>query len=147
MAYATRDDLYLAYDGGSGELARLTDRVTQTTEDPLRIQQALDFASARMDEYLAMYYDLPIVACGVGVYPLALVSICCALARYELYDDTVPENKVVRDHDSAIKRLKEYATGCLTLFCPSGAKVNKKTGTIFIAEVEDRSTTNKGCCL
>lgn len=149
MAYATRDDLYLAYDGGSGELARLSDGVAGSTENLARINQALDFATERMNEELSKYYDMPIAACGVGIYPIALVAICCALARYELYDDTVPDNKVVRDYDSAIKRLKAYGDGSLHLFCPSGAKLNKKSGTMFVAAVEIRPayTTNKDYCL
>ena len=100
MTYATRDQLFTHIDGNGGELSRISNRINGATEDSDKIQQALEFATAEMNEYLAKRYALPITACGVDgfgnpIYPVGLVEICCDIARYVLYEDVAQDNTVV----------------------------------------------------
>ncbi len=146
MTYATRDQLFTHIDGNGGELSRISNRINGASEDGDKIQQALEFATAEMNEYLAKRYALPITACGVDgfgntIYPVGLVEICCDMARYDLYEDVAPDNTVVSRKDEAIERLKRIAKGEAILFCSNGDVV-PVANSAFVAAVEQRAEFN-----
>lgn len=113
MPYATRQDLIDRF--GVEEMTQLTDRDGSGTLDPALLDRALATADGLIDGYLAGRYALPL-----DPVPAPLAVIAADLARYELYDDAVPD--LVRDRrDAAIARLKDLAAGRWLLPTPPEA--------------------------
>ncbi len=108
MPYATAEQMIERF--GEQELTTLTDRdgtaggVVMTALDT-----AINDASAIIDGYLAGRYALPLA------YPLpALTRLCCDMARYGLYDDSVSD-AVAKRNDDAVRFLEKVAQGSITL--------------------------------
>ncbi|MEX3629862.1 MAG: phage protein Gp36 family protein [Burkholderia sp.] len=84
MSYATLADMQARFP--ERDLRAVTDENNQAI-DPVRVQRALDDASAEIDGYLAMRYTLPLVDV-VLLTPLAtpavLVRACCDIAMYDM---------------------------------------------------------------
>ncbi len=78
------------------------------------LQVALDDASGEIDALLAKRYTTPIES-----PPTVLVSVCCAIARYNLYSGRSTEEVETR-YTNATKLLKEMANGKVDLGVNSG---------------------------
>ena len=131
MAYATADDMVLAF--GEAEMVRLStpegeDMVGADTD---RMGRQLDEASGLMDSYLRRRYQVPIAA----VSP-ELRRCCCTLARYGLtfQGGTDPSEPMRLARKEAIAWLGEIADGKVTL---DGA-VGVIAGSNSFARVQDR---------
>lgn len=111
MSYASVADLVARY--GEEELQQRTDRVDAGVVDHAVAQDALDDATAEMDAYLAARYQLPL-----ATVPVHLTRICCAIARYRLWEDVASE-RVRQDYDDAIKFLAALARGTVSLGLPA----------------------------
>ena len=106
--YATQQDLYERF--GDAEMSALADRDGDGLPDNSTIDQALADASAEMDGYFrAAGYDVPLAS-----IPSVTSRICCNLARYNLYSDTVPE-RVQKLHDDAVAWLKAVSAGTVSI--------------------------------
>lgn len=81
---------------GSQELIQLTDRthIPATTLDDAVAQRAIDDASAQMDSYFAVRYELPLLS-----VPPVVASCCADIARFNLYDDKATEEVRARYDD------------------------------------------------
>lgn len=110
MAYATWQDMVDRF--GAGELQKLDPRHVDAdpdaepavAEDYPGLTVALGDASAEIDGYLAPLYGLPLQG---GPWPF-LRRLACDLARFQLYDNSVPDTvaeraKAARDALASIR--------------------------------------------
>lgn len=111
MPYATLDDLIARY--GEEELLQRTDRAGAGTLNPAVADQALADASAEMDGYLASRYRLPLPS-----VPEVLRRICCAIARYRLWEDLASE-RVRQDYEDARRFMEALSRGDVSLGLPA----------------------------
>lgn len=87
------------------------------------IDRALADADAEIDGYVGARYTLPLPT----PTPPVLVPIACDIARYRLYDDSVPD--VVRQrYEDAIARLKDISAGRLSLGIDPAPAANSMGG-------------------
>ncbi|MBG0809854.1 DUF1320 domain-containing protein [Methylosinus sp. H3A] len=108
MSYATESDLVRKWGAEQVDLAAY-DGATQA-RDPLRIEAALDSASAVMNGYFAKRYALPIDAAPDGM--TLLRNLCCDLAMGELSNTPGARNDIVKDAvEAARKFLSDVARG------------------------------------
>lgn len=120
MPYATVDALKLKF---GEDIDQLLDRDGDGTADDGLADRVLVDASTEVDTILAARYPVPVT----GAVPY-LVSVCCDVARYHLYDDVVPET-VQKRYDDAIKQLREIVKGNGELVLGSGSTVPDKYAT------------------
>lgn len=111
MAYATVADLIARF--GEEELIQLTDRAGAHAVDSAIAQRALDDASAEMDGYLAVRYQLPL-----PTVPTLLARIACDVARYRLWEDHASD-EVRRRYEDARRLLEAIAKGLVSLGLPA----------------------------
>lgn len=114
MSYATLADMVARY--GQRELVELTDPERVESIDVDAVERALADAGAEMDGYLAVRYALPIES-----VPEVLTRLCCDLARYHLYRESVTD-LVKQRRDAVIQSLRDIASGRLTLGLPAAAQ-------------------------
>ncbi len=109
MSYCTQSQLEARY--GADLLVQLTDRETPATGEIVSavIDQALADTDAEIDGYLASRYQLPLAAT-----PLMVTNLALAIAIYKLHRRETDE-KIRRDYDDAIKRLKDIHQGVFKL--------------------------------
>jgi phage gp36-like protein len=109
MAYTSLDRLARRF--GTSMLVQLTDRgdVATGVVDIDVIDQALTDTDAVIDSSLAKRYRLPLAAVPAVVADLAL-----SIAIYKLHT-AMPDEKIERDYDQALKDLRDLATGTKTL--------------------------------
>lgn len=135
MPYAAAQDLLarfgaqeiaeLASDDAAvtGELLELTatggdrsgfaaEAITAADNALLRVQGRLADAGQAIDARLRQRYTLPL-----ATTPELLVRVACDLARYDLYDDQVPDPVETR-YKAALKLLGALATGSASLGMP-----------------------------
>jgi len=112
MTYATHDDMDVRF--GETEIGNLGDAD--------RIASALDDAGAEIDAALSGLYTLPL---GLGPWPL-LRSLECDLARFLLYDNSVPE-AVVERAKAAREVLKGIREGEIALVDAGGEALARTT--------------------
>lgn len=112
MTYAVKQDLIDRF--GQTELAQLTDRTNGASIDDTVIGKALADADAKIDSYIAVVHQLPLVP-----VPATLVRIAGDIARYYLYDDRVTEQVKDRFED-AIRFLRDVAAGKASLGVDTG---------------------------
>lgn len=105
--YCTVADLIARFS--EREIIELTDRDYTGAVNQSIAEAAIADASATIDGYLAGRYSLPL-----NVVPVVLVRLCANLARYNLYDNTLPET-VSRNQQDAIRYLEQVAKGVVTL--------------------------------
>lgn len=113
MSYASVADLQTRYL--DRDLIAVTDETNQAVI-PERLQAALDDASAEIDGYLAMRYELPLTD-AVLLTPLAtptvLIRACCEIAIY--CAQTLRPHDDIKDarqrYEDWIKMLKLMSTG------------------------------------
>lgn len=120
MPYATVDALKLKF---GEDIDQLLDRDGDGTADDGLADRVLVDASTEIDTILAARYPVPVT----GTVPY-LVSVCCDVARYHLYDDVVPET-VQKRYDDAIKQLREIVKGNGELVLEGGSAVQDKYAT------------------
>lgn len=108
MAYATLVDLLARF--GQTELLRLTAPEGQEpdTIDEVRVQAALDDASAVIDAYAARRYATPL-----SPVPQIVTRLCCALARFELAQagGVTASDAVVAAQKAAVQFLERVRDG------------------------------------
>lgn len=103
MSYASKQDMIDAFS--EKELKQLTDREAAAVIDDAVLAKALVAADAEIDTYLAKR-----VATPLSPVPVIVNSHACAIARYKLHKDSVPE--VVRNgYTDALAWLKRAAAG------------------------------------
>lgn len=107
MGYVTQQELADRY--GSDELIAIADRDRDGTADAAVIDRAITDASAEIDSYLGTRYSVPL-----NPAPAAVKSACADIARYRLMDDR-PLDEAVKRYDSAIRFLRDVATGRASL--------------------------------
>ncbi len=103
MAYCTTNDLLARFD--TDELLRLTDRANSGSIDEQVVSAAIDDASNLIDGYLGGRYTLPL-----SVVPSVLTKICADIARFNMYDHSVPET-VEKNNKAAMDFLKSVGKG------------------------------------
>ena len=107
MGYVTQEELATRF--GADELIAIADRDRDGTADPAVIEQAITDASAEIDSYLGTRYSVPL-----DEAPAAVKSACADIARYRLMDER-PLDEVTKRYDSAIRFLRDVATGRASL--------------------------------
>lgn len=141
---ATPDD----YAVVSPDLMRATidaaDRSAWTAEETtaadialVRIVAALESAEAEIDTYLRGRYALPL-----AVVPRVLTDAAQDIARYNLYEDAVPEAVTTR-YDNAVGRLRGIGAGTLSLEGIAPESPTGATAQGFTAGDEPFSRTNR----
>ena len=112
MAYATTRDITDRY--GPDALTIASDRDGDGQPDPDAVARSLGDASAEIDSYLQVRYELPL-----AVVPPVLVRLCVDIAIYRLSataDIATEEQR--RRYDDAIRWLQEVARGLAGLVLP-----------------------------
>ena len=132
MPYATLADLTTRY--GEEEIRQRTDRTGSGVVDAAVVAQALADASAEIDAYLAGRFTLPL-----ATVPPHLVRICCAIARYRLWDDAMPE-RVRVEYQDAVRLLESIAKGTVTL----GLSIDPVSGLSEARPGDDRVFARSG---
>ena len=113
MTYATAGDMSVRF--GAGEVEDLAPGASEGTIDMDRVVGALGDAAAEIDAAVSAFYALPL---GPGPWPL-LRSLGCDLARYRLYDNSVPE--AVADRAKVAREvLKRVGDGEIALLDAAG---------------------------
>lgn len=120
MSYATLADLTTRY--GEEEIRQRSDHAGTGVTDPAVVAQALADASAEIDAYLAGRYVLPL-----PTVPPHLVRIACAIARYRLWDEAVPD-RVRIEYEDARRLLEALARGTVTLGLPANLPPDQQPG-------------------
>ena len=103
MNYCTTNDLIDRF--GESELIALSDRDNTGSVDAQVVSAAIADASALIDGYLGGRYALPL-----SVIPSVLPKLCGDIARFNLYDNAVPD-VVQKRYDAAINFLKSVGKG------------------------------------
>lgn len=128
MAYCTAQDMMDRF--GEQELIQLTDRDGSSgaiVQDVL--DQAIADAAAEIDSYLGARYELPL-----SNPPAVLTRIACDLARYQLHDHGIEEERsvVVARRNDAVQWLRRVSTGEVSLGVGSGADAPASSDTASI---------------
>ncbi|WP_429956213.1 gp436 family protein [Gluconobacter japonicus] len=112
MAYATVQDMMLRYS--EAEILEVTTPPGQEYGqiDQAKVQAALNDATDEMDGYLRRRYQTP-----VPVVPAKMVSVCCALARFNLCESgyVIAGEKVTDAHKGALAWLRGVSAGSIVL--------------------------------
>jgi phage gp36-like protein len=134
MTYATKADMIERHS--STELVQLTDREGTGDIDDTVLDRALNDADAEINGYLIGRYALPLAS-----VPAVLQRLACEIARYHLYDQSVPE-AIAQRYKDAIRALEAIAKGTISLgldalgasVAPSGAPEFSAPERIFTRE-------------
>lgn len=111
MAYATLQSMIERFT--EAELRQLSPLAGQAGQiDTVRVQRALDDASAEMNSYLAVRFTVPVMPASGGELPL-LVKAACDIAREDLARS--PSDAVVAAAKRAREWLKAVAKGSASL--------------------------------
>ncbi len=107
--YCSQSDLEQRY--GAKMLTDLTDRAMPRagTIDGTVVTRAITDASAEIDGYLAVRYQLPLSAT-----PAFVNDVCMRMAIYKLHTNVVPD-KINRDYDLALRSLRDISAGTMKL--------------------------------
>jgi phage gp36-like protein len=103
VSYCTTSDLIDRFS--ESELIALTDRDNTGYVDAQIAGAAISDASALIDGYLGGRYALPL-----SVVPTVLAKICADIARFNLYDNAVPD-VVEKHYNAALAFLKSVGKG------------------------------------
>ncbi|GAC87862.1 hypothetical protein Gbth_017_171 [Gluconobacter thailandicus F149-1 = NBRC 100600] len=112
MAYATVQDMMTRFS--EQEILEVTTPPGESYGqiDQVKVQAALDDATDEMDGYLRRRYQTP-----VPVVPSKMVSVCCALARFNLCESgyVIAGEKVTDAHKGALAWLRGVSAGSIVL--------------------------------
>ncbi|TCS62582.1 gp436 family protein [Varunaivibrio sulfuroxidans] len=127
MTYATAQDMIDRF--GAQELIELTDRADPPLGaiDAQVLAGALADADAAIDGYIAVRYDLPLIAT-----PALLVKVACDIARKHLYKDA-PLDEVTAAYKDAIALLRDISRGVAELDIAGAEPAADTTGAPAIA--------------
>jgi phage gp36-like protein len=111
---------------GAHFLVALSDREDTRSEtiDQALFAAAIARASAMIDGYLAVRYQLPL-----ATVPEMLRGLCETIAIYEAHGVSAPE-KITRDRDAAVKTLRDIASGAVRLDIAGAEPAATGAGTI-----------------
>lgn len=136
MAYATVQDMIERF--GERALIDATRSLDQDRDvmDVIKINSALERASATVDSYLQRRYAVP-----VQPIQLPVVDATCALARYALcqLDDSSPALQIQTGRKDALKWLADVGSGLATL---DATAIADKSDTW--SRVQERQTSIRG---
>lgn len=111
MAYATPDDIAALY--GRDQLARLADADDDRDWRP-KAEQALVYAAAQLDAYIAVRYALPLPAT-----PDLIKILTIDVALYRLAQDHARlTDEIAKRYDAAIAQARDIAAGKCALPMP-----------------------------
>jgi len=105
--YCTTNDLVERF--GAEEILQLSDRDGGGFIDEQVVGSAIADASALIDGYLGGRYALPLSA-----VPSVLPKLCGDIARFNLYDNAIPD-VVQKRYDAALAFLKSVGKGGVRL--------------------------------
>lgn len=136
MAYATQQDiidrgvteaelLQLVDDENSGNLAGANPQ--------LRVNAALDEASARIDSYCRQRYTVPLQSSAIVKATAVTIAIKELFARRRRVPDDVKER-----YDEAIKFLMDVSKGNASLDQPTGATAQTGSGGVKTTDVAEK---------
>jgi phage gp36-like protein len=97
MPYATRSDLEQRY---AEDVAQ-----RDTVLHALAVDNALADASAEIDGYLSVLYQVPVTP-----VPASILRVACAIARYRLLGDAATET-ARKDYEDATRFLRSVVDG------------------------------------
>lgn len=101
--YCGTDDLIERF--GASELAQLTDKDAGQIVQPDVVSAAIEDASNTIDGYIGGRYPLPL-----NNPPAVLIKICADIARYNLYDNVIPD-VVEKQFKAAMDFVKAVGKG------------------------------------
>lgn len=127
--YCTVADLTARF--GADEITALTDREHTGAINTAVADIAITDASTTIDSYLTGRYRLPL-----ATLPTVLVQLCANIARYKLYDNSVPET-VRNNYQDAIRFLEQLSRGQVTLGLDSN---QQQTATDSHIEIQSAGT-------
>lgn len=109
MTYATQAMLVKRF--GEGTLVQITDRATPATGaiDADLVAQELSNTDAVINGYVGNRYRLPL-----DPVPDLVTDLALSIAIYKLHA-FAPDEKIVRDHDAAIRTLRDIASNTVKL--------------------------------
>lgn len=129
MSYCTRQGMIERF--GELELIQLTDSHNSGIIDEGVLTQAMDDANTEVDGYLAGIMELPL-----SNIPGALARSACDMARFYLFNESVPD-AVEKRYEISIRYLTAIAKGQIALGAPviaptvNPAIVGIRTGSVF----------------
>ena len=131
-SYANLTDLQSRYP--ERRLIELTDNNETPTGaiDQAIIAREAEDADALIDGYVGRYYKRIDATAPI---PALLVPIACAIIYYRLWKNSSPTDQVKADYDDAIGRLKDIATGKITLD-QGEEKLPERDGQILVESSE-----------
>lgn len=123
---------------GPTMLVQLTDRAAESTGmiDTAIVYDALTDTDAAINASLAKRYRLPL-----ATVPPAIADLALAIAIYKLHV-AMPDEKIERDYDQALKDLTAYATGAKMLDVAGIEPETSDTGGVVTTDRE-RMFTNE----
>ncbi len=122
MPHITRDDMIERFS--EGRLQALTDHLNGQAIDNDVLNPAMDFASAKLDEFADRRYQLPIANLSKSA-----VGHLCDIAMYRLHDDQVQsDHEGVRTswrvrYEEGMQWLELIAEGKIPLLDSGGAEL------------------------
>ena len=137
-SYANLTDLQSRYP--ARRLIELTDNSDNPTGaiDTAIIGREAEDTDALIDGYVGRYYKRIDATAPI---PALLVPIACAIIYYRLWKNSSPTDQVKADYDDAIARLKDIATGKITLD-QGEEKLPERDGQILVESSERLFTRN-----
>ncbi|EKE79717.1 gp436 family protein [Idiomarina xiamenensis] len=112
MPYAAIGHLEIRF--GVDELEQLAPTADEGESlDSDKLEAALTEATAEMDTFIAVAYSLPLAST-----PAFLVTVCCDIARFRLWDDSASD-EVRKRYEDAISWLRRLAKGEVNLGLPT----------------------------
>jgi phage gp36-like protein len=134
VSYATLPQLIDRY--GEPMLIELTDREDPPTEAIVAavVDRALADTDAMIDGYLAGRYALPLAET-----PTLLTDLALQIALYKLHRNVASE-KVQRDHDAAVRTLRDIASGAVRLSVAGLEPAGSDAGAVRTNEPDRRLT-------
>jgi phage gp36-like protein len=108
MPYCTRDILQANF--GTIEISDLLDRDNDGGDDDDTLGNAIAYADAMVDGYLAARYVVPLA----DPTPKLIENIAADIVRYQLWGNNSPD-ELRKRYEDAIARLKDIMAGKLQL--------------------------------
>lgn len=137
MPYCTIDQLEDRY--GRSMLLQLSDRGDTVPTDPDAdlFARAIADADALIDGYLAARYALPLAST-----PALVTDLSQMISIYKAHGQNAPE-KITRDHDQALRTLRDIANGSLKLDVAGVEPAGAGQAEVTTNEAERPFTTDK----
>ncbi|WP_054007883.1 gp436 family protein [Cypionkella psychrotolerans] len=130
MTYATQQQMTDRY--GAAQLVMLTDRaaVASGSIDAAVVARALSDSDAVIDGYLGGRYTLPLVS-----VPPLISDLAQSIAYWKLHISE-PDPKTRTDYESALKMLKDIATGTIRILAAGVEPASSGTSGVQVTDRE-----------